>query len=191
MASPFRAVHREGYVVVMRFQPLGERARWRVLVEKLAEVDRGTTVTYEDMAASLDLDPVEDRKAISAAVRQASRVLSVEYERSLVPVRNVGYRVAMPEEHVELAGEQQRRSRRALARARQHVDHVDLSGLSEEGRRLAHAVASALAWQQHQIERIDLRQKDLERALGSMTAKVEGDHETRLAELEERIARIA
>jgi hypothetical protein len=171
-----------------RFQPIGERARWRILVDEFAAVDRGTTISYDQMAEVLDLDPLEDRKAISAAVRSASRVLSSEHERSLVPVRNVGYRVALPDEHVELAGEQQRRSRKALVRARNHVEHVDLSGLSDEGKRIVHAAASALAWQHAQIQRLDLRQKDLERVLDSVTAKVEGDHETRLAELEAQIA---
>lgn len=173
-----------------RFQPIGEMARWRILVDRFAAVDRGTTVTYGELAEVLDLDPMKDRKAISAAVRAASRALSREHERSLVAVRNVGYRVALPEEHVELATGQQRRSSRALVRARGHVEHVDLSGLSDEGKRIVLAAASALAWQHSQIQRLDLRQKDLERVLGSVTARVEGDHETRLAELEERIAKL-
>ena len=54
-----------------RFQPIGEMARWRILVDRFAAVDRGTTVTYGEMAEVLDLDPVKDRKAISAAVRAA------------------------------------------------------------------------------------------------------------------------
>jgi hypothetical protein len=176
------------------FQPLGELARWRKLVEVFSGVDRGTTLTYDDLAQALELDPVKDRKAIRAAVRQAVPALSKGHDRSLVAVRSVGYRVVLPDEHVDLAGRQQRKSRKALVRAQTHVDHVDLSGLSEEGRRIVHAAASALAWQQAQIRRLDLRQKDLEGAVSSITTRVErteAEHDARLAELERKIAELS
>ncbi len=176
------------------FAPIGEQARWRTLVAEFCAVDRGTTLTFKQLAAALDLDEETDRKAIRAAVRQASMALSKDHDRSLVAARGVGYRVALPDEHVDLAGRQQRKSRRALVRAKGHVDHVDLSALSEEGRRIVHAAASALAWQQAQIKRIDLRQKDLELVVGSITTRVERtetEHAARLAELERRIQEIA
>lgn len=176
------------------FEPIGEQARWRTLVAEFCGVDRGSTLTYKQLAAALDLNDPADRKAVRAAVRQASAALSKEHDRSLVAVRGIGYRVALPDEHIELASYQQRRSRRALARAQDHVDHVDLSGLSEEGRRIVHAAASALAWQQAQIKRIDLRQKDLELVVTSITTRVErteAEHAARLAELERRIEEIA
>jgi len=176
---------------VNAFEPIGERARWRALVDEFARVDRGETITYERLGELLGLHPDGERHAISAAVRKASKALSREHDRSLVNVRNVGYRVALPDEHVDLAGDQQRRSGRALVRARAHVEHVDLSALTEEGRRITLAAASAIAWQQQQIRRLDLRQRDLERAVESVTTRQDRSDEQAAAwraEIEAKIA---
>jgi hypothetical protein len=178
---------------VSLFEPVGELARWRVLVEKFAGVDRGTTLTYEELGQVLDLDPAKDRRAIAAAVREASKALSRGHDRSLVAVRNVGYRVVLPDEHLSLAGRQQDKGRNALVRARAHVDHVDLSGMDEATRSAFHAAARVLAYQEGQMRRLDLRQRDLERVVDSITTRVErGEEETaaRLAELERRIAEL-
>jgi hypothetical protein len=175
------------------FEPIGELARWRVLVDEFRNVARGTTLTYDELGESLDLDPVKDRRAIQAAVGQASKALSRDHERSLVAVRGVGYRVALPDEHIDLAGRQQRKSRNAIVRARRHVDHVDLSGMDEITRSAFHAAARVLAYQEGQIRRLDLRQKDLESAVESVTTKVERipeDTAARLAELERQIAEL-
>ena len=179
---------------VTPFEPVGELARWRVLVRRFAAVDRGVTLTYEELGAALDLDPVKDRRSIAAAVREASKALSRDHDRSLVAVRNVGYRVVLPDEHLDLAGRHQRKARSQLVKSKTHVDHVDVSGMSEEGRAIFVAAARAIAWQQQQIRRIDLRQQDLERVVDSITTRVERSEEetsARLAELERRIAELS
>jgi hypothetical protein len=171
------------------FQPIGEVARWRALVPLFLDVERGQTVTFEEIGKTLDLDP-DDRKPIRAAVRQAGIHLLREHDRSLTSVRDVGYRVAQADEHVDLAGRHQRKSRRALVRARAQVDHVDLSELTEEGRRIVHAAAAALAWQQQQIRKLDLRQKNLEQAVESITTRQERDKaetSAKLADLQRQI----
>lgn len=177
------------------FQPLGELARWRVLVSEFATVERNTTVSYEQLGKLLDLDPDsgDSRKAIQAAVRQASNRLSKDYDRSLVAVRGVGYRVVLPEEHVELAQRHQKKSRGALVRAKTHVEHVDLSGLTEEGRKIVLATANALSWQIGQIRRLDIRQKDLVRAVEAVTTRQERSEEetaARFAALEAEIQKL-
>lgn len=173
------------------FEPIGELARWRVLVGEFAAVARGTTLTYEQLGKVLDLDPARDRKAISAAVGQASKTLSRDHERSLIAVRNVGYRVALPDEHIDLATRHQRKAGRQLARGKSHVENADYSGMSDEGRSLAVAMTRAFIWQQTQMRRMDVRQKDLERVVESITTRVErteGEHAARLAEIERKIA---
>lgn len=195
MASAVRTIRERGEVDVTPspFEPIGEQARWRTLVDVFAKVDRGDVVTIEALAEELGLDPVRDRRAIQAAVNQSQKTLSREHDRSLVAVRGVGYRVALPDEHVDLAGRQQRKGRRALQRAQTHVDHVDLSSLSDEGRQIVYAAARALAWQQQQIKRLDLRQKDLERVLAGVTTRqerTEAEHGARIAELEKKIAEL-
>ncbi|MGL5909416.1 MAG: hypothetical protein ACRCZP_05400 [Phycicoccus sp.] len=170
----------------MPFEPVGDRARWRVLVDLFKATARGTMVDYVELGDALGLHPDNDRDAIRAAVQAASKHLSAEHNRSLQAVRGFGYRVVLPEEHIDLARGQQRRSRKALARAQVHVTHVDLSALDEVQRSMVMAAASALAWQQQQIKRLDLRQSDLEQVVASVVetkASVE-----QVAELEQRIA---
>lgn len=177
----------------MPFEPIGDRARWRVLADIFKETPRGTMIDYEELGDALGLHPVDDRDAIRAAVQSASKCLSREHNRSLQAVRGFGYRVVMPEEHIDLARSQQRRSRKALSRAQGHVENVDLSALDETQRHLVMAAASALAWQQRQIKRLDLRQSNLESVVDSVTTRVqrtESEHAARLAELEERIAEL-
>src|ERR1044071_7885349 len=53
------------------FTPIGERARWRVIYELMRGADMGVTITYEDMATPLGLDPVKDRHALEMAARKA------------------------------------------------------------------------------------------------------------------------
>lgn len=177
------------------FQPVGDLARWRVLVEMFCAVERGTLLSYGLLGDALGLDPARavDRRAIQAAVREASATLSREHERSLVAVRGRGYRVALPDEQLDVAGRQQRKSRNALVRARTHVDHVDLSGMTPETRSMFAAAAQVLAYQEGQIRRLDLRQHDLEAALKSVTTKVERtqeENDRRMAELEARLERL-
>lgn len=159
------------------FQPIGERARWRVLVDLFCAVPRGELVEFPRIADAIGLDPDRDRKALRAAVRQAGPVLSAEHDRSVIAVRGRGYRVALPDEHVDLAAGQQRRSSRALVRAKRHVDHVDLSGMSEDGRRLVVAAATVLGYQQQQIKRLDLRQSDLESAMRTVMQRTDRTNE--------------
>ena len=172
------------------FEPIGEVARWRVLAEKFRDAPRGMMVDYEELGDALGLHPVDDRPAIRAAVQAAAKHLSREYNRSLQAVRNFGYRVVLPEEHLDLARVQQRKSRKALVRAQGHVEHVDLSALDEVQRGLVMAAATALAWQQAQIRRLDLRQKDLEtvvRSVQTETQRTQEETAARLADLEARI----
>ena len=177
----------------MPFEPVGELARWRVLVDLLRGAARGTLVSYAELGEALGLHPEDERPAIRAAVQLAAKHLSREHNRSLAAVRGVGYRVVLPEEHLGLAQAQQRKSRQALVRARGHVEHVDLSELDDVQRGLVMAAASALAWQQAQIRRLDLRQKDLESVVRSVQAQTERTQEetaAQLAELEGRIAEL-
>lgn len=180
-------------VVSAPFEPIGELARWRVVADHLSDVPRGTVVTYVELGELLDLHPDRDRVAIRAAVQAATKALQRDHSRSLAAVRGEGYRVVLPDEHVDLATRQQGKSRRSLVRAKAHVDHVDLSSLDDQGRRIVHAAASALAWQQMQIRRLDLRQADLEALVESITTRVdrtESEHAARLADLERKIAEL-
>ncbi len=178
------------------FQPIGDQARWRTLYEMLRELDYNEQITYEQMATGLDLDPDKDRNIIQVAIQRAAKEFSLVNDKSIESIRGVGYRVVTPEEHVRLSQGQQRRSGRALTRAQRHVQHVDLSQMSSEGRSIVHAVSRALTWQAEAMRRLDIRQRDLENVTrtvaeqGDRTAEETAHNSSQLAKLEQRLAEL-
>lgn len=171
------------------FKPSGPIARWRLIYDILTAKDIDDSITYDDMAAVLDLDPVEDRHAIQMAVRRAAK----EYEevdlRALEPIPNRGYRIVEPEEHLRLAQGQQKRSQKALQRGHSKIVHVDRNGLAPDVRKAFEVVAQAFAMQMDFNRRTDIHQRRLEEAIQSVSQQSERSQEE-IQELRERLERL-
>jgi hypothetical protein len=174
---------------VTPFEPLGDKARWRIIYDLLARCSVGATVKYDDIATALGLDPDVDRHTIQLAMRRASREYEARDRRALEAVPNVGYRVVEAEEHLRLARGQQKRSTRALARGHSKVVNVDLTGVQPDVRRAFEAVAMAFTMQLDFNRRTDVRQARLEKSLDQISER--HDHsEEEIAELKKRLARL-
>lgn len=171
------------------FEPVGETARWRTIYNHLADTPVDGVLTYEAMGEALDLDPVKDRHTIQVAMRRAAKELEAEDNRAVEAVKNVGYRVVQPEEHLRLARYQQRRSSRALARGHSKVVNVDLSNVDPEIRQAFQVVASAFAMQMEFNRRTDVRQKRLEESLEAVREK-SSRTDDEVAELRARLERL-
>jgi hypothetical protein len=171
------------------FEPAGDRARWRVVYELLAEAAVDETVTYERLGEALGLDPVTGRHAIQMAVRRAAREHEVRDNRALDAVPNVGYRIVRVPEHLDLARRHQRKAGKALERGRSKVDHVDLSGVDGDTRRAFEVVAQAFALQADFNRRLDIRQKKLEQQVAAATSAQEHTAEE-IAELRARLEKL-
>lgn len=180
----------------MGFRPIGEKSRRALVVELISPLDPDTIVTYEEIAEFLGLTWPKDKDLIQSSVATARNELANDHHQALAAVRTVGYRVIRPEEHVEEAGRLQRKAGKTIALAKTTVDTVNLSALDPDQRKLAMAAAAVLGYQADQIRRMDLRQKGLEKVLGSVTEKVDevaaatDDHKDRLAQLERRLAEL-
>jgi hypothetical protein len=174
---------------VSPFEPVGETARWRLLYAKLQKLSVGDVLTYEQMAEILDLDPLSDRHTIQVAMRRAANELEKVDKRAVEAVKNVGYRIVEPEEHLRLARGQQRRSSRALARGSSKVVNVDLSNVEPEVRQAFQVVAAAFAMQMDFNRRTDVRQRKLEEALGAIREDSTQTAEE-VAELRARLERL-
>lgn len=176
------------------FQPLADRSRRQIVVDLIGPREYDSITTYEELAQELGLDPEADRDLIRSTVHVAQRELATIHKRTLAAVRGVGYRIIRPEEHVDMASKLQRKAGRAVVLAKQTVDTVDLTGLSEEGRKIAMAAAAALGYQAEMMRRMDLRQRNVEKVVAAVTEKVDeaitatDEHNARLAALEARIA---
>jgi hypothetical protein len=171
------------------FEPLGDRARWRVVYELLAPLKPGEVITYDELGKALNLDPNDDRHTIQMAVRRAAQSLLTEDSRALDAVKNAGYVVIPAEAHLDLARRHQKKAGRSLERGHDHVEHVDLNALDEETRKAFHVVAHAFAQQRAVVDRLNVKQKRLEQALDAMAPRVERS-ESEIAELRERLARL-
>jgi hypothetical protein len=171
------------------FEPQGEVSKRQMLVDLLSQAPVDSVVPYAEMEALIE----GNRSVVQACVHQAQSALSRDHNVSLKAVRNVGYRVVPPMEHVDLAVAQQRKARRGMGRGRRHVDYVDMSELTEPQRQVISNVAGVLARQQAQIQRIDRRQAILESAF---TEKLQGDvkrdaaTQSRLSRIEAELARL-
>lgn len=150
------------------FNPLGERARWRIVYELLADIEVGGVITYAALGEALDLDPERDRHPIQMAVRRAAKYSETQDSRALEAVPNQGYRIVLPAEHLRLAKDQQRRSSRALVRGQSKVVHVDMTGMEPETRKAFEVVAQAFAMQLEMTRRLDVNQRRLEESVKSI-----------------------
>lgn len=174
------------------FEPVGDRARWKTLYELLTKADVDDVVTYEDMAAALSINPVDDRRIIQQSIgRAATELLQVD-KHAIEPVINEGYRIVKPAEHLVLAQRRGRRAERAMEKGHATVTNVDYNGLEADTRRTFELVGRAMAWQIAVMRRLDSRQRDFAESLASVQATVtqtaadQAAHESRLAWLEEQ-----
>ncbi len=171
---------------MMAFQPKGDRARWRVLYDLLLEHDVGHTVSYETLATALDLDPDDDRTTIQLAMRRAAKEYLEVDKRSVKAVPGVGYEITSDEGKMGLARLHQKKAGRSLQRGQSQVVNVNFNGMDPEVRRGFEVMAGAFAAQLDYTRRLDVRQKNLERAVDAV---IERSHQTDSAveELQRRL----
>ncbi len=171
------------------FKPAGKQARWRTIYTILRDKPVGAIVTYAELAAALELHPDDDRHTIQLAMRRAARESETQDSRAIEPVPNTGYRIAEPQEHLRLAQDQQKRSRRALSRGHHKVTHVDLNGMEPEVRKAFDVVAQAFSMQMEIARRLDAKQANLERVVNAIRES-QSRSDSEIEELKERLARL-
>lgn len=171
------------------FEPLGPTARWRIVYGMFQAADVGYVITYQAIADALELDPEADRHAIQMAVRRAAKSFLREDDHAIESVRNVGYRVVQPEEHLRIAQQQQRKSRKALVRGHDTAVHVDLNGMEPSVRKAFEVTARAFSTLLEYNRRLDTKQKHLEEALSSVSVQVDRSKED-ITELRARLERL-
>jgi hypothetical protein len=155
-----------------RFEPIGDRALWRIAFDSAKQARVGSVLTYAALADEMGLDVGMQRGVMQAAVRQAIPRIERELRRTLDAVRNVGYRIVPADEHLALAKRHERKARRSIVRSASKVTHVDLNEVSPTGRALFVAMRDHLT-------RVDATLREHGAGLRK--------HEERLARLEERL----
>jgi len=110
------------------FKPVGEKARWRYVVDWAHRRPAGATVTYGRLAQLMD---APNRHIVQAAVRTALPHLERDYRRTLEVIPGVGYRVADAAGHLRQSRTQRKRATRALTRSLSKVTSVDLNKVKD------------------------------------------------------------
>lgn len=172
------------------FTPLGDSARWRVLYGLLRTKDVGEIITYEDMAAALELDPLRDRQALRVAFRQAAMHYEEEDRRAVDVIRGVGYCVVDAVAQLGLARRHGRKAGRQLKMAYSKSVNVDLSKETPEVRAAFETVAVAFAHQMEINRRQDMKTRRMQKTLDDLAEQTQEHNEVtdrRLADIEARL----
>lgn len=170
---------------VALFTPLGLESRRAVVVRWLAEADYGELVPYADLEELLDVS----RRVVQNVVGSAKARLEREHRKVAVAVARQGYRIALPGEHMALAGGHQLKSTRALKRALSTVENVDMSRLTEGERAAVTLGVTSLALQIDYQRRNDIRAARHEQLIAATTTVSERTA-AEVAILKERLERL-
>lgn len=169
------------------FETIGEKSRRQIVVDLVETVDYGGIIEYDTLADALS---VEDKGVIQAAVHAAKPAIERAHAKAVEAIPNVGYRVVLPSEHGLLATKQQRKSRRAIVRAKSKIDNVDLNKLSDTEKAVIAIYGAVLASQIEFSRRADLRyaRKETLDQLITQQSKVNTRTDAELQEMRARLA---
>jgi len=170
------------------FAPLDDVSRRVKVLDLIDATEPGEVIRYPELEFLL----MVDRRTVQSVVNQAKPSAQKQLKKSLVAIRNVGYRVLLPGEHIELAKTHQKRGRRQTRKASSAVVNTDFARLSDVERvkyDLAQATLSAL---QRFERRADLRYASQERV--NEFVQKQGQHNERTAsevtEIKDRLAKL-
>lgn len=170
------------------FEPIGDLPRWRLLYELLSVAEVDEVVPYKELAEALDAeDDPDGRRLVQAAISRAARELLHTHRHAIEVVRNQGYRVVRPVEHLDLAHKRTRRAQVNLVKGAEVVSNVDLNGMAADVRRSFEVVGQVFAFQMAHMRHLDLRQRDLDERLAGVQSTVKQTAEDQRS-LGERVA---
>lgn len=157
------------------FEPVGPIARWRVIYDLIRPLKFGEILTYAAMGEALGLDHelAEDRHVIQMAARRALKELLNIDHRGSKAVKNVGYRVAKPEEHVVLATDKNKRAGRQIKTGHAVATKVDLNGMDPAARSALEMLAKGFARQGEINRRVLAKQEQHDEAIDLLMRRVE------------------
>ncbi len=140
------------------FAPKGEKPEWEILYEYLKECGKGDLVKYEQLSNLLGRDFLKGRTPIYKAMRR----LEDEDHRSLLNVKNAGYRITVAQEHEGLARQHHKRSRRQLTKSYGKIKSADRTELSREERQRFDALEMSIKQHADMIRRLEARVNKVE-----------------------------
>jgi hypothetical protein len=146
------------------------RSNQQVVIDLVQSAKPGTLFTFEQLIEELarETDRDFDRTAVTQVVNTANRRLLTTLQRCLHNVRGQGYRVALATDHLRLAEENRRRSRRQLSKGLLKLQNVAWDELPPAAREAHEGTLMIVSAQQAQINAMEKRLSRIEAALGKL-----------------------
>lgn len=159
----------------MPFVPAGEKARWKIVYEIFQKANYGDLLNYWELGAALGLNARDDKDKhmIQMAVRRATIQLERVEGRTAVSVRNQGYQIAKPGEHLGIGRARNKRAGRQLDRGEKVTNGVDLNLVDDETRKALMVLARGFQVQREVNRRIMDAQQTQGRAIELLFQRVE------------------
>lgn len=159
----------------MPFVPAGEKARWKIVYEIFQKANYGDLLNYWELGAALGLNACDDKDKhmIQMAVRRATIQLERVEGRTAVSVRNQGYQIAKPGEHLGIGRARNKRAGRQLDRGEKVTNGVDLNLVDDETRKALMVLARGFQVQREVNRRIMDAQQTQGRAIELLFQRVE------------------
>lgn len=146
------------------FEAKGDVAEWKMVFDAIEHLDHGDEITYERLSHILGRDILENRQPIYDADKHLQRI----HGKALVNVKNVGYRIAVPDEAVDIVAARMKRAKRQIRRGRHTSKHAKRQLMSPEALR--------------RLDDLEMRMSRIEEAQRK-TAKKVAEHNDAIADV--------
>ncbi len=150
----------------------GAPPRWRVIFDRMDEVEPGQILRYEDLGALLGLDCVDRRQKllVMGAARKASEELRRRHNKVFRIVRGQGFERAQVGQVIELAHRQQARAAAAVRVGHEAIVTINVGELDSTTAAVVRATGMAFERQAELMRQLDVRQDRLDAAIAAVNA---------------------
>lgn len=142
-------------------------SKTELIVEELARLDYGEMAPYPQLTELTG----SKRSTVQGLVRRATRTLLREHQKTVVCVPNEGYRIAQPEEHVDVALHHHKKGRRQVGQSLLTLRGTNRGRVSAEVLKRLDELEETVSAQQAMLRRMNRKQQEMDRHL----AGVRGD----------------
>lgn len=153
-------------------------AKWRPLYAHIRTLPYGTLITYKEMRDLLGFDSRDQQRW---SVYRTDKELQRLDSKALINLRNVGYRVAHPEEHLDIVNSRRKRARRQTSKGVMAGLATDLSLINDPDVRDAitrltthmRGVEARLTYAERKVAKHEETLKSLQRESKESTAQMD------------------
>lgn len=156
------------------FETKGERPQWEIVYDRLAGMEIGEVISYEDLMKILGASSVA---GVRTPFYKAVREIEDQKKRTFDVVKGVGYRMVETPEHEGLARRHHKKARRSLTRSVRKMHSADREKLSPEMRRAFDKIEDHLRWKldvmNRRVSKVEDRQAVIEKDTATVSDKLD------------------